>query len=87
MVSAYTADPQFNALTIPVIAFCAWVLVVDGDDTVQRHNVELGQRRDDRVLAKNGVQAGERVIVRGLQQVRPGMQVQVKAIPSQAGQG
>lgn len=65
----------------------SFVLVVDGDDTVQRHNVELGQRRDDRVLAKNGVQAGERVVVRGLQQVRPGMQVQVKAIPGQAGQG
>ena len=66
----------------------SFVLVVDGGNTVVRHNVELGDRFDDLVLVKKGVEEGERVIVRGLQQVRPGMPVQVKSLAkadSQAG--
>lgn len=58
----------------------SFVLVVDGGNTVVRHNVELGDRFDDLVLVKKGVEEGERVIVRGLQQVRPGMPVQVKSL-------
>lgn len=34
LVSAYTADPQLKALTVPVVAFCAWLLVVDGGQGV-----------------------------------------------------
>ncbi len=34
LVSAYTADPPLRALTVPVVAFCAWVLVVDGGQGV-----------------------------------------------------
>ena len=37
--------------------------------------------------AVNGVEEGERVIVRGLQQVRPGMQVNVRELPAPAEQG
>ncbi|MCB1729420.1 MAG: efflux RND transporter periplasmic adaptor subunit [Halieaceae bacterium] len=63
-----------------------FVLVVDADNTVRRRGVELGHRDDDRVLVKQGVAEGERVIVRGLQQVRPGMQVEVKSIAGLAAQ-
>jgi MATE family multidrug resistance protein len=34
LVSAYTADPELTLLTVPVVAFCAWVLVVDGGQGV-----------------------------------------------------
>ena len=57
----------------------AFVLVVAGDGTVQRSNAQLGERLDDMVLVTGGLQAGDRVIVRGLQQVRPGMPVTITA--------
>lgn len=59
-------------------------LAVDGGNTVVQHNAEPGDRFDDRVPVKRGVEAGDRVIVRGLQQVRPGMPVQVRALPDPA---
>jgi len=34
LVAAYTADPQLEALTVPLVAFCAWLLVVDGGQGV-----------------------------------------------------
>jgi membrane fusion protein (multidrug efflux system) len=59
----------------------SFVLLVDGSSTVARRNVELGDRFDDRVLVKKGVEAGDRAIVRGLQQVRAGMPVKVTMLP------
>ena len=59
----------------------SFVLLVDSSNTVARRNVELGERFDDLVLVHKGVEAGDRVIVRGLQQVRPGMPVTVRALP------
>ena len=59
----------------------SFVLLVDSSNTVARRNVELGERFDDMVLVHKGVDAGDRVIVRGLQQVRPGMPVTVRAMP------
>jgi multidrug efflux pump subunit AcrA (membrane-fusion protein) len=47
---------------------------------VVRRNVELGHRQGDLVLVKRGVGEGDRVIVRGLQQVRPGMPVQTRSL-------
>ena len=58
----------------------SFVLTVDAGSTVVRRNVELGNRVDDQVRVKRGVDEGDRVIVRGLQQVRPGMPVQVKSL-------
>lgn len=34
IVSAYTIDPALSAVTIPVVALCAWVLVADGGQGV-----------------------------------------------------
>lgn len=64
-----------------------FVLVVGADSTVSRRNVELGDRFDDLVLALGGVEDGDRVIVRGLQQVRPGMPVEVTATINAVGGG
>jgi membrane fusion protein (multidrug efflux system) len=56
----------------------SFVLLVDGGNMVVRRNVELGSRLDDKVLVQHGVDEADRVIVRGLQQVRPGMPVQTR---------
>jgi membrane fusion protein (multidrug efflux system) len=58
----------------------SFVLTVTADGTVERHNVTLGERREHKVLVEEGVEEGDLVIVRGLQQVRPGMTVQSKSI-------
>ncbi len=58
----------------------SFVLLVGGGSIVARRNVELGDRFDDKVLVKKGVEAGDRVIVRGLQQVRAGMPVKTKLL-------
>ena len=68
--AAVQADQQGN-----------FVLVVDSSSTVIRRNVDLGDRFDDKILVHRGVDAGDQVIVRGLQQVRPGMQVETKSLP------
>lgn len=58
----------------------SFVLEVDAANTVVRHNVALGQRLDDKVLIQTGLDAGDQVIVRGLQLVRPGQVVSPKAL-------
>lgn len=65
----------------------SFVLIVDDAGTVVRRNVELGARREDKVLVEQGVTVGEQVIVRGLQQVRPGMVVKIKSIAGLDPQG
>ena len=61
----------------------SFVLVVDSNSAVQRRNVELGDRIDFMVMVLKGVEEGERIIVRGLQQVRPGMTVTVREMPGE----
>jgi membrane fusion protein (multidrug efflux system) len=67
--AAVQADQQGN-----------FVLTVTEDGTVKRNNVSLGERREDNVLVEAGVEEGDHVIVRGLQQVRPGMVVRSKPL-------
>jgi hypothetical protein len=43
--------------------------------------VVLDERVDDKVVARQGVAEGEQVIVRGLQQVRPGQAVTTRPLP------
>lgn len=58
----------------------SFVLLVDSVNTVQRRNVALGDRVEENVLVKTGLEAGEQVIVRGLQLVRPGQVVTSRAL-------
>ena len=51
------------------------MLVVDEGDRVNVRPVDLGARRGAEVLVEKGLEAGERVIVRGLQKARPGAPV------------
>jgi len=64
----------------------SFVLTVDSGSTIARRNVELGDRQDDLVLVKQGVDEGDLVVVRGLQQVRPGMPVRTRTLVETAGQ-
>jgi membrane fusion protein (multidrug efflux system) len=57
------------------------VLVVGPDDKVALRTVTLSDRIGDLIIVTRGVEAGERVVVEGLQKVRPGMQVKVEAAP------
>ena len=52
-----------------------YVFVVRADDTVARRNVTLGQREGVDWVVLDGLEAGDRVIVNGIQKVRSGMTV------------
>jgi membrane fusion protein (multidrug efflux system) len=57
------------------------VLVVDQGDKVALRSVTLNERIGDLIIVTRGLEGGERVIVEGLQKVRPGMQVKPEAAP------
>ena len=54
------------------------VLVVGADEKVVLRPVTLDERIDDLSIVTKGLAAGERVIVEGMQKVRPGMQVKAE---------
>ncbi|MFP5504856.1 MAG: efflux RND transporter periplasmic adaptor subunit [Gammaproteobacteria bacterium] len=64
--AAVTRNPQGHAV----------VMVVDAEDTVEARTVQTAQSIGDRWVVTEGLAPGERVIVEGLQRVRPGVQVQ-----------
>jgi membrane fusion protein (multidrug efflux system) len=59
----------------------ATALVVGDDNKVEQRSVKISRTIGDQWLVEDGLQAGERVIVEGLQKVQPGMTVQ----PTEAG--
>jgi membrane fusion protein (multidrug efflux system) len=64
-----------------------YALVVGQDGTVQRRPVELERAVGNRWLVVRGLAANDRVIVEGLEKVRPGMPVRaVPAAPERVGQ-
>ena len=57
----------------------ATALVLGGDGKVERRTVEASRAIGDRWLVTSGLSAGDRVIVEGLQKVRPGAVARVAA--------
>ena len=55
--------------------------VVNAENTVEVRDVVLGPAKGDIVVIESGVEAGESVIVEGLQKVRSGMVVEPKPAP------
>jgi membrane fusion protein (multidrug efflux system) len=55
----------------------ATALVVGADDKVQKHLVQLDRAIGDQWVVTGGLTAGDRLIVAGLQKVKPGMPVTV----------
>jgi membrane fusion protein, multidrug efflux system len=65
-----------------------YVLVVDGDDKVEARRVKVGTTEGTQAVIQEGLKEGERVIVEGIQKVRPGMVVAAAEAPATpAGQG
>ena len=59
------------------------MLVVGRDDMVEARRVRLGVLEGVQVVVENGLNEGDRVIVEGIQKVRPGMAVAVTASEAQ----
>ena len=55
---------------------------VDAEGKVERRPVRVGRSVGDQWLVEDGLAAGDRVIVEGLQKIRPGVPVQ----PAEAGE-
>jgi RND family efflux transporter MFP subunit len=75
---------EYATVLIPTIAIGMdqqgrHVLVVGDDDKVSRRAVSLGEIVDEMTVVKGGIEAGERVVVAGLQKVRPGSEVKIAA--------
>jgi membrane fusion protein (multidrug efflux system) len=69
-----------NALLIPQRAIqelqgAKTVLVVDAQNKVSVRTIKLGDKADKDVVVLDGLNNGERVIIEGMQKVRPGSQV------------
>src|SRR5580700_5615079 len=74
---------QQNALLIPQAAVneqqgSYLVAVVDKDNRVSMRPVQVGQRTDTMWVIQSGLNPGERVVVEGQQNLRPGMTVQTR---------
>src|SRR5438445_10493492 len=74
---------QQNALLVPQRAVSELqggyqVAVVDGENKVSVRTVKVGDRIGTQWVIANGLKRGERVVVEGVQKVRPGMQVNPK---------
>ena len=61
-----------------------YVLVVGRDETVEYRVVSLGPLVDGLRLVRSGLEAGERVVVNGMQHVQPGMKVRTEVEPMDA---
>ena len=66
---AVSRDPRGNALT----------LIVDAQSNVQLRMLTLDRAIGDQWLVSSGIAPGERVIIEGMQKVKPG--ISVKAVP------
>jgi membrane fusion protein (multidrug efflux system) len=77
-------------LVIPQAALQAdqsgyYALVVDENHVVQVRRVQTGPNLDADVIVTSGVREGDKVIVDGIQKVRPGQVVQETVLPAAAG--
>ena len=78
-------DKQADALLVTERAIGAdqggtYLLTVDNDNVVAKKSIRMGQLVDGLRVIEEGLQAGERVIVKGLQRARPGAKVDPEQI-------
>jgi membrane fusion protein, multidrug efflux system len=62
-----------------------YVLVVDDQDTVQYREIALGAASGDMRIVENGLAADERVVVNGLQRLRPGAKIAPQMVSMETG--
>lgn len=76
----FASGPEYAALLVPESALGSdqghkFALVVDAENKVQYRPVQPGAVHGDLRVVKTGLQPADRIIVNGLQRVRPGMVV------------
>ena len=59
-----------------------FVYVIDKDGNAQYRRVELGKLQNGQRVVRKGIEMGERIVVSGLQRVRPGAPVTAKPAPT-----
>jgi len=69
-----------DAVVIPQAAVLtdqggAYVLLVNGGDKVEARRIETGQRFGPNLVVTEGLKAGDRIVLYGIQKVRPGLVV------------
>lgn len=78
--------PERQALVVPEIAVVqvgndSYVYRVKADATVERADVELGDRNGGRVVVDKGLKAGERIVVDGTGKLKVGAKIAATAAP------
>ena len=63
----------------------SYVLVVDGQHKVEQRRIRTGPNRDTDIVITSGLNEGDKVIVDGIQKVRPGQVVEETALPTEGG--
>jgi membrane fusion protein, multidrug efflux system len=81
MIQAPFTQP-YEAVLVPTVAIAAdqqsrYVMVVDEQSIARRRTIETGSIQGDQTVIRSGVKAGDRVIVSGLQRVRPNSPVKI----------
>ena len=81
----FVTDLKEDALLVPQLAVqeiqgLYSVMVVKPDATVEQRMVKAGERVGNLWIIDSGLKPGEKVIVEGLQKVKPGVQVSAKTV-------
>jgi len=81
----FVTDVKEGALLVPQLAVqeiqgLYSVMVVKPDATVEQRMVKAGERVGNLWIIDSGLKPGEKVIVEGLQKVKPGVQVSAKTV-------
>ena len=63
----------------------SYVLVVDDQHKVEQRRIQTGPNRDTDVVITSGLKEGEKVIIDGIQKVRPGQVVKETELPVAGG--
>ncbi|WP_020406795.1 efflux RND transporter periplasmic adaptor subunit [Hahella ganghwensis] len=79
------ASPQYEAVLINDRAVGTdlnnkYVLVLTEDNRVNYRGIQLGPKIDDMRIVRAGLNGDEKIVVNGLQRVRPGAQVQTETV-------
>jgi len=74
------AEEVSDAVLVPQVAVqelqsAKYVLVVDSENKISQRTIKVADRYEDSYIVTEGLKAGERVVVDGVQKVRPGMVV------------
>lgn len=68
---------RHDAILIPDSAIATdqsekFVMVIDAGNKARRHKIEIGPRAQGLRIVRDGLRGGEKILIRGLQRVRPG---------------